>query len=175
MFINAKVSRIFLTHRPKFSIQAPFVLHPPSSSQSQHFQYCVIIVFQFRLDCLQWASPPIFICACCKMQFSQMTLKYCIVISEICFCSVATSKAPRTAFVNWTGCDVSDEEKKKRRRKNSFNAFNLHSFFVYIPFIIFPFCLSLSNINIGFTSWLCSRNALDILLLLLRFKAGPWI
>lgn len=92
-----------------------------------------------------------------QMQFSQMTLKYCIVISEICFCSVALQSGSR--WIELVGM-LRATRAAKRSRKNSFNAFNLDSFFVYIPFFI-----SLSpglcfNINIGFSSWLYSRNVL---------------
>lgn len=60
-----------------------------------------------------------------------MTLKYCIVICEICFCSVALKAAPLKLWL-W----LFQIGGKKRSWKNSFNAFNLDSFFVYIPFII---------------------------------------
>lgn len=150
-----------------------------ASIRNLHIFNIVIIVFQFSLR-LQWhcRDCDIYLRAACKMQFSQMTLKYCIVISEICFCSVALqSAAPllnRTGF----GCSSGWSRRKKKNEKkirqkswkNSFNAFNLYSFFVYIPFIIISLLARHSHrgyfffiINIGFTSWLCLRNALDFL------------
>lgn len=119
----------------------------------------VIIVFQFCLLSL-WAasSPPIFICAGCKMQFSQMTLKYCIVISEICFCSVALQSSTALRIELVERCF----RQQKRSWKNSFNAFNLDSFSFTFHLYYFPSpSILIFNINIEFTSWLCSRNALD--------------
>jgi hypothetical protein len=120
----------------KLLLLLPSSIHKPRDSQSSHFQYCH---YCFPvLSSPSMALPPIFISTPCKMQFSQMTLKYCIVISEICFCSVAVqSRAARTLISNWLMFKQgSKQSKKKRSSKNSFNAFNLNSFFVYIPFII---------------------------------------
>lgn len=99
-----------------------------------------------------------------ELQFSQMTLKYCIVISEICFCSVALQSA--APLLNRTGFGCSSGRSKKKSWKNSFNAFNLYSFSFTFHLLLFPSSLAILSadffiINIGFTSWLYSRNALD--------------